>query len=67
MAKKKNHKFNIPVPGSAPWMRKKQVNGINKANKERAVQERLEKGIKMLSAYLRECKEEKGAGMNGKI
>lgn len=56
MAKKKNFKSNIPVPGSAPWMRKKQVSAINRVNKERAAQRReaelLEKAVNMMSAYL---------------
>lgn len=56
MAKKKNYKSNIPVPGSAPWMRKKQVNAINRSNKEQAAlireYELVEKAVNMMSAYL---------------
>lgn len=56
MAKKKKYKSNIPVPGSAPWMRKKQVSAINRVNKERAAQirecELIEKAANMMSAYL---------------
>lgn len=57
MAKKKNYKSNIPVPGSAPWMRKKQVHAINRFNKEQDAlireYELVDKAVNTISAYLR--------------
>lgn len=57
MAKKKNYKsYNIPVPGVAPWMRKKEICAINRFHKEQAARlrddETLARAVALISAHL---------------